>query len=167
MHVLNPGETGGGYGISIDDSTGTMQNVLIVDDKTTPTLRRGVNVTSASADVEIQSLVVVNSIEAAFYSNFASADVVVHPTLPLVVSSTANPTSGEAPLTTNFTSNPSGGSGFYTYSWDFGDGNTSTAQNPSHTYSNTGSYTATVTVSDSVTTSQSSTLISLKPRSLV
>ena len=138
-----------------------MQNVLIVDDKTTPTLRRGVNVISASAVGEIQSLVVVNWIEAAFHSNFASADVVVHPTLPLVVSSTANPTSDEAPLSVNFTSTPSGGSGFYTYSWDFGDGNTSTAQNPSFIYSKTGRYTATVTVSDSATTSQSSILITV------
>ena len=35
-----------------------------------------------------------------------------------------------------------------TYTWDFGDGGTSLLQNPSHTYTNAGTYTATVTVSD-------------------
>lgn len=35
------------------------------------------------------------------------------------------------------------------YFWDFGDGNTSTAQNPSHTYSATGQYLVCLTVVDS------------------
>ncbi|MGF1695381.1 PKD domain-containing protein [Vibrio lamellibrachiae] len=34
------------------------------------------------------------------------------------------------------------------YSWDFGDGNSSTQANPSHTYSSTGNHTATLTVTD-------------------
>ena len=34
------------------------------------------------------------------------------------------------------------------YSWDFGDGNTSTDQNPTHTYSQGGSFTITLTVSN-------------------
>ena len=35
-----------------------------------------------------------------------------------------------------------------TYAWDFGDGGTSLLQNPNHTYSSAGTYTAKVTVSD-------------------
>ena len=35
-----------------------------------------------------------------------------------------------------------------TYSWDFGDGNTSSEATPSHTYENVGSYTVTVTASN-------------------
>ena len=35
-----------------------------------------------------------------------------------------------------------------TYAWEFGDGGTSTEQNPSHVYAAIGSYTAKVTVSD-------------------
>jgi hypothetical protein len=35
-----------------------------------------------------------------------------------------------------------------TYEWSFGDGNTSTAQNPTHTYVQDGSYTVTLTVRD-------------------
>ncbi len=34
------------------------------------------------------------------------------------------------------------------WSWDFGDGNTSTQQNPSHTYASEGSYNVTLTVTD-------------------
>ncbi len=37
----------------------------------------------------------------------------------------------------------------YTYYWTFGDGGTSTLQNPSHTYQTKGVYTATVKVTDS------------------
>ena len=36
--------------------------------------------------------------------------------------------------------------------WNFGDGNTSTLQNPTHTYSNPGTYNVTLTISDGATT---------------
>jgi len=48
-------------------------------------------------------------------------------------------------LTVNFTDNSTNAS---MYQWDFGDGNTSTAQNPSHTYASGGTYTVTLTVSN-------------------
>ena len=41
---------------------------------------------------------------------------------------------------------PEGGA--LTYAWDFGDGTTSTAANPTHTYTTNGTYTATLTVRD-------------------
>ncbi|MDD4653566.1 MAG: PKD domain-containing protein, partial [Methanothrix sp.] len=47
-----------------------------------------------------------------------------------------------------FTSQVTGGSGTYTYNWDFGDGSTSTEQNPTKQYSAPGVYQVTVTVSD-------------------
>jgi len=47
-----------------------------------------------------------------------------------------------------FTGDAFGGTPPYTYHWDFGDGNTSNQQNPSHTYSTVGNYTATLTVTD-------------------
>ncbi|MEU9889232.1 carbohydrate-binding protein [Sphaerisporangium sp. NPDC051011] len=62
----------------------------------------------------------------------------------------AAPTSGQAPLTVAFSSagssDPEGGA--LTYAWTFGDGGTSTAANPSHTYTANGTYTATLTVRD-------------------
>jgi uncharacterized protein (TIGR02145 family) len=65
----------------------------------------------------------------------------------LVADYTANPTSGIAPLTVNFTdqsaNNPS------SWQWNFGDGNTSTLQNPQYTYHNSGTYTVQLTVSNS------------------
>jgi|GEM_PF-6133687 len=53
---------------------------------------------------------------------------------------------GDAPLTVQFTdtseNNPT------QWYWQFGDGATSTAQNPAHTYENAGSYTAALTVTN-------------------
>ncbi|UCF81376.1 MAG: PKD domain-containing protein, partial [Acidobacteriota bacterium] len=47
-----------------------------------------------------------------------------------------------------FTANNVGGD---TFLWNFGDGDTSTLQNPTHTYAGAGSYTVTLTVTDSAT----------------
>ena len=64
----------------------------------------------------------------------------------MVADFTGSPTSGVAPLTVSFAdfSAPSPTS----WSWDFGDGGTSTAQNPSHTYDSAGSYTVVLTASN-------------------
>ncbi|MFF3348877.1 PQQ-dependent sugar dehydrogenase [Streptomyces sp. NPDC002779] len=62
----------------------------------------------------------------------------------------ANVTSGKAPLAVTFSSSgssdPDGGA--LSYAWTFGDGATSTAANPSHTYTANGQYTATLKVTD-------------------
>lgn len=72
---------------------------------------------------------------------------------------TADVTSGPAPLTVNFTDETSaqGGATLTSWSWDFGDGATSTAQNPSHTYSAAGYYDVTLTVTDNNSSSSSLT----------
>ncbi|MFE2757835.1 PQQ-dependent sugar dehydrogenase [Actinosynnema sp. NPDC059335] len=65
-------------------------------------------------------------------------------------SASADRTSGAAPLTVAFSSagstDPEGGA--LTYAWNFGDGGTSTAANPSHTFTANGQYTVTLTVKD-------------------
>ena len=57
-----------------------------------------------------------------------------------IATSSANPTSGPAPLAVSFSSAGSSDpeNQPLTYSWTFGDGTTSTAANPSHTYCPTG-----------------------------
>ncbi len=70
---------------------------------------------------------------------------------PIAVAS-ATPASGLIPLTVNFSSagsnDPDGT--IVSYAWDFGNGATSTAANPSNVYTIAGSYTATLTVTDNM-----------------
>ena len=70
---------------------------------------------------------------------------------PIAVAS-ATPASGLIPLTVNFSSagsnDPDGT--IVSYAWDFGNGATSTAANPSYVYTIAGSYTATLTVTDNM-----------------
>lgn len=64
---------------------------------------------------------------------------------PLEVTATQQVTNS----TVAFTSAVTGGTAPYRYSWDFGDGATSTNVSPSHTYANAGSYAVVLIVTDS------------------
>jgi len=76
-------------------------------------------------------------------------DFWVQGTTPLSATATGTPSTGNAPLSVSFTGSATGGTAPYSYSWNFGDGSAaSTAQNPGHTYSAAGTYTATLTVTD-------------------
>ena len=68
--------------------------------------------------------------------------------VPLSLSIQADVTSGKVPLTVNFTSQVTGGSTPYSYSWDFGDGSTSTLAEPVHTFETSGNYRVILTVTD-------------------
>ncbi|WP_317196482.1 PKD domain-containing protein [Robertkochia flava] len=62
----------------------------------------------------------------------------------------ASVTSGNAPLTVNFTGEDSlDDDGIVSYEWDFGDGSTSSEANPSHIYLSEGTFTVSLTVMDS------------------
>ncbi len=67
--------------------------------------------------------------------------VVIDP--PPVADFSGTPTSGVLPLTVDFTDLSTGVAD--NWSWDFGDGGSSTAQNPSHTYAAAGTYTVSLT----------------------
>jgi beta propeller repeat protein len=62
-----------------------------------------------------------------------------------VVNFTSNTTRGSAPLTVKFTDLSENVTG---WNWDFGDGTSSTRQNPQHTYSAAGYYRVTLTVNN-------------------
>ncbi|MFQ5499930.1 MAG: PKD domain-containing protein, partial [Candidatus Zixiibacteriota bacterium] len=78
-----------------------------------------------------------------------TCDVSVSFTLenPPVADFSYTPTSGQAPLTVNFTDQSSGTA--LSYHWDFGDGNSSSSQNPSNTYVVPGIYDVTLVVTNS------------------
>ena len=69
---------------------------------------------------------------------------------PTAVATATTATTGVVPLAVGFSStgssDPEGTA--LSYSWNFGDGNTSTAAHPSHTYTTAGAYVAQLTVSD-------------------
>ncbi|MDA3874927.1 MAG: PKD domain-containing protein [Kiritimatiellae bacterium] len=62
---------------------------------------------------------------------------------------TATPTTGNSiPLLVSFTDQTVFGAPLIAWLWNFGDGNTSTVQNPSHNYTQPGVYTVSLTVTD-------------------
>jgi len=72
--------------------------------------------------------------------------VTTAPTDPPVAAFSGTPTSGTIPFTVVFTDASTNGP--TSWAWDFGDGGTSTAQNPSHSYTVAGTYTVTLTATN-------------------
>jgi len=86
-------------------------------------------------------LVTVNSTNYVMFDAVPNGGDVVLTTI-LLVQFTANPTNGAVPLTVQFTSPSidSQGNAITQWNWNFGDGSTSTLQNPSHTYTTAGTF---------------------------
>jgi chitodextrinase len=78
-------------------------------------------------------------------SSFDAANNESSMTFPLNVKTKPAFSHSCADLVCNFTD---GNTSAVSWSWDFGDGESSTAQNPSHTYVADGTYTVTLTVTD-------------------
>ncbi|KFZ35963.1 peptidase M6 [Shewanella mangrovi] len=73
------------------------------------------------------------------------------PPAPLVVTINSSQANGVV----NFTAAVSGGTTPYRYTWDFGDGSSSTVAAPSHSYQTAGNFVVTLTVTDADASSQS------------
>ncbi len=84
----------------------------------------------------------------------------IDPNSPPTVNASANPSNGLLPLNVQFSSagtvDPNGRP--LTYSWNFGDGGTSTAANPSHTFTTAGAYNVTLTAANNVPASAQDTV---------
>ncbi|MCX6683861.1 MAG: PKD domain-containing protein, partial [Methanoregula sp.] len=77
-------------------------------------------------------------------STSASKPYYVHVMPPLTAKFTADPKSGIAPLVVKFTDMSTGSPESWT--WDFGDGSTSTGPNPVHAFTTAGAFDVTLTV---------------------
>lgn len=75
---------------------------------------------------------------------FSRANYIVVPTGVTASFTNSQPTTCSPPSTITFTNN-STGPPTLSYLWDFGDGNTSTLQNPTHTYTGSGTFTVILT----------------------
>lgn len=71
---------------------------------------------------------------------------------------TASPLTGPVPLTVSFTDH-STGSIPLSYHWNFGDGGMSNVQNPTYTYTNSGTFTVNLTVSNAAGTDSATQII--------
>ena len=84
------------------------------------------------------------------------------PTPPPVAQIGATPTTGQVPLTVQFSDQSTGT--VSSRAWDFGDGTgTSTDASPSYTYQNAGTYTVKLTVANSAGVNSASVVISATP----
>jgi PKD repeat protein len=71
----------------------------------------------------------------------------------------ATPTRGTIPLTVSFTGSGTDADGYISnYYWDFGDGNTSSQSSPSHTFTTSGTYYVSFTVTDDDEATDSETI---------
>lgn len=90
------------------------------------------------------------------------------PAPPVTCDATATPTSGTVPVTVAFHGTALGGSGGFTYDWNFGDGKTGSGEGVSHTYKSGGTFTWKLTVTDQAnkTCQKSGTVTFLSPLTL-
>jgi PKD repeat protein len=92
------------------------------------------------------TLTVTNSYGLDDKTKIAYIQVTGNPPIPPVADFKADITTGKAPLTVTFTDLSTNDP--YSWYWDFGDGGKSWDQNPSHTYSDGGTYTVSLTVTN-------------------
>ncbi|MFO1305263.1 MAG: PKD domain-containing protein [Burkholderiales bacterium] len=133
----DPSSGASGYRLYYGTVSGTYPNSVNAGASTTATVT---GLTSAQRYYFVVTAYNGSGAESAYSAEVSG----VAPSAP-VASFVADRTSGLPPLTVNFNSGGSTGS-ITSYAWTFGDGGTSTAANPSHTYALSGTYTVALTV---------------------
>jgi len=106
------------------------------------------NVTSSKQNVNSQTgiaLLAVNASTGFYWHGFKPLSPAGPPSAP-VADFTGSPRTGSAPLSVSFSDASTGAP--TSWSWDFGDGVTSTNSSPVHTYDNPGTYSVTLTVAN-------------------
>ncbi len=116
----------------------------------TSILSGGTSLTPSVGEVGDYTLTVIDNL-----TGCADSSVVTVTQASATASITANPTTGISPLLVGFTG---AGSGTPVFNWNFGDGNTSSTQNPSNTFM-TGTYTVTLTTISGTCTATSTVVI--------
>ncbi len=90
-----------------------------------------------------------------FSTSFGGSAVMSPQQTDAIFNSTLNPGNCEADFSSDVTAIPN-----YTYTWDYGDGNTATGSTPpTHTYTDPGTYIVTMTVTDALGCTQTSSQI--------
>jgi gliding motility-associated-like protein len=107
--------------------------------------------TTTVSSAGIYTLVVTNTVTGCSTSSTVTVTAIPAPN----ASFTANPLSGEAPLSVNFTNTSQNG---VNYVWDFGDGSGAVTTNASNTFNGTGVYVVTLTASDNIPCTSTYTL---------
>jgi len=74
--------------------------------------------------------------------------ITIYSDMDLVAKFSATPLSGDEPLSVDFTDFSTPSDGIASWLWDFGDSQNSTAQHPTHEYTENGTYTVSLTVTD-------------------
>ncbi len=99
----------------------------------------------------VAKLTVVDNLGASSTQTSVTIIVTAPNTAPTAVAA-ATPTTGNAPLVVAFSSAGSSDTGgsVASYSWNFGDGTSSTLASPSHTYTTVGTFNATLVVTDNL-----------------
>lgn len=107
-----------------------------------PAIDKGETLSSVTRDIEGNPRPMGNASDIGAYESGGAPN-------PVKVSASASPKYGIAPLNVSFAVSATGGTQPYTWSWEFGEGKSSTQQNPSHQYVIAGTYKANVTATDS------------------
>ncbi|MEA5456674.1 PKD domain-containing protein [Sinomonas sp. JGH33] len=149
---------------SIYEKTASMDNPVFGSGRGTPVIQDGSsanmnNVTTTKQSVNSSTgIVALASDNVAKRYWFSDRPLGPAPAAP-VASFAASPTSGVAPLNVSFTDTSTGSP--TSWAWAFGDGGTSTAQNPTHSYAAAGTYTAKLTASNAGGSSSATTTITV------